>query len=141
VLGASKSGYYKWLKSEPSKRATENQELTEKIRKIHVRSRHTYGSPRISEHLRAEGVPVSRMRVARLMKRAGIHSNAVAESFFKTLKVECLYQHRLETFKQAELLVFEYIESWYNTQRRHSALGYRSPAEYEQLLLTKNEAA
>jgi len=273
VLGVSKSGYYKWLNSEPSKRAIENQALTAKIRQIHQRSKRTYGSPRIAAQLRREGVAASRVRVARLMKHAGMRSeykrkyrattdskhahpvaenllernfrpknigqawvsdltyiataqgwlyltviidlalrkvigwalssnlsaadtsmlawkmairqqpltrelifhsdrgvqyactefkellaedervqqsmsrkgncwdNAVAESFFKSLKVECLYRQRFETRAQAELAVFEYIETWYNTQRLHSALGYLSPAEYEQILSSNQKAA
>ena len=74
VLGVSKSGYYKWLNGEPSKRTIENQDLTHKIRDIHARSRRTYGSPRITEDLRAQGTEVSRVRVARLMRRANIRS-------------------------------------------------------------------
>lgn len=273
VLGASKSGYYKWLNSEPSNRAIENQDLTGKIREIHQRSKRTYGSPRIAAELQAEGVSVSRPRVARLMKQASIHSehkkkykattdskhdhpvaenlldrnfqpgqigqawvsdltyiwtlqgwlyltviidlatrkvigwalskdmsalstsvaawkmairrqlitgmlifhsdrgiqyackefkeliaehqhvkqsmsrkgncwdNAVAESFFKTLKVECLYRQDFETRAQAEIAVFEYIETWYNTNRRHSAIGYMSPEEFEQFLLNNKMVA
>jgi transposase InsO family protein len=273
VLGASKSGYYKWLNSEPSNRAIENQDLTGKIREIHQRSKRTYGSPRIAAELQAEGESVSRPRVARLMKQAGIRSehkkkykattdskhdhpvaenlldrnfqpeqigqawvsdltyiwtlqgwlyltvimdlatrkvigwalskdmsalstsvaawkmairrqlitgmlifhsdrgiqyackefkeliaehqhvqqsmsrkgncwdNAVAESFFKTLKVECLYRQDFETRAQAEIAVFEYIETWYNTNRRHSAIGYMSPEEFEQFLLNNEMVA
>lgn len=266
VLKVSRSGYHKWLKSEPSKRAVENKKITQSIRQIHRRSKQTYGSPRIQEVLETQGIKVSRQRVARLMVQAGIRSkikkkfvattdskhdhpvadnlldrnfepggsqqvwisdltyiqtaegwlfltvildlacrkvigwalsqsleaeqtsvaawkmavkqqqprpglifhsdrgvqyacsefrgllsshqaiqsmsrrancwdNAVAESFFKSLKVEWLYDQRFATRKQAQLAVFEYIETWYNTQRLHSALGYMPPAEFEQLLL------
>ena len=273
VLGVSKSGYYKWLKSEPSNRAIENQILTGKIRKIHQRSKRTYGSPRIAAELQAEGESVSPPRVTRLKKQPKIRSehkkkykattdskhdhpvaenlldrnfrpeqigqawvsdltyiwtlqgwlyltvildlatrkiigwalstdmsaqstsiaawnmairrqpiirelifhsdrgvqyackefkklivehqhvkqsmsrkgncwdNAVAESFFKTLKVECLYRHNFETRAQAEMAVFEYIETWYNTLRRHSALGYLSPEQFEYLLLNNKMVA
>lgn len=273
VLGVSKSGYYKWFKNEPSKRAIENKGITEKIRNIHGKSKRTYGSPRIREELHKEGVRISRARVARLMRRAHIRSeirkkyvittdskhdypvaenllernfqaelpgqvwvsdityirttqgwlfltviidlamrkvigwalsqsltaqqtslaawkmatqhqppqqglifhsdqgvqyaclefrqllgrhkgvrqsmsrkgncwdNAVAESFFKTLKVECVYRHRFETRAQAEITVFEYIETWYNTQRRHSAIAFMAPADYEQFLLNNKLAA
>jgi transposase InsO family protein len=57
--------------------------------------------------------------------------NAVAESFFHTLKTELVYQHRYRTHDEARLAVFEYIAAFYNRIRRHSSLKYRSPAEYE----------
>jgi putative transposase len=61
--------------------------------------------------------------VERSMSRKGdCWDNAVAESFFKTLKVEHIYHHSYRTFKEAELSVFEYIESWYNVNRIHTAI-------------------
>lgn len=57
--------------------------------------------------------------------------NAVAESFFATLKVELVYRQQMPTRKAARAAVFEYVEVFYNRQRLHSSLGYRSPAEYE----------
>jgi transposase InsO family protein len=61
--------------------------------------------------------------VERSMSRKGdCWDNAVAESFFKTLKVECVYQNNYKTRKQAALSIFEYIETWYNMRRIHSAL-------------------
>ena len=61
--------------------------------------------------------------VERSMSRKGDPwDNAVAESFFKTLKVEHIYQHSYRTFKEAELSVFEYIESWYNVNRIHTTI-------------------
>jgi len=273
VLKVSKSGYYKWVKSSPSKRFKENQELTEQIRQIHQLSKQTYGSPRITQTLRDRSCKVSRQRVARLMQKAGIRSkmrkkyvattdskhtyrvaenlldrnfkvgnigqvwvsdityiptkqgwlylttvidlgdrkvigwalssslkatdtsmtafrmaitnrpisqklifhsdrgvqyacneftdmlenykmieqsmsrkgncwdNAVAESFFKSLKSEWTNWHKYQTLEQAALSVFEYIEGWYNSKRKHSALGYLSPMEYEKTLITKKSAA
>lgn len=273
VLQVSKSGFYRWWKSEPSDRARENQLLTEQIREIHRWSRQSYGSPRIYQELRAQAVFVSRPRVARLMRKAGIRSivrkkyvattdsrhgfkltpnllnrnfqvgqigsvwvsdityirtaqgwlyltviidlgdrkvigwsmsklltanqtilkawhmaianrpidkqlifhsdrgvqyagnefkrlissnklvrqsmsrkancwdNAVAESFFKSLKTEWTNHSRYQSFSQAEIAVFEYIEAWYNTNRRHSALGYRTPTEFEIYLQTIKAAA
>jgi len=273
VLRVSKSGYYRWLRAEPSKRSIDNQAFTVRIRQIHEKSKQTYGSPRIAAALQSQGLTISRPRVARLMKQAGIRSeykkkyrattdskhdhpvadnlldrnfqpenigqawvsdltyiataqgwlyltviidlamrkvigwalsstlsacdtsvaawnmairqqpltrelifhsdrgiqyactqfrellardervkqsmsrkgncwdNAVVESFFKSLKVECLYRQRFETRTQAELTVFQYIEAWYNTHRLHSALGYLSPAEYEQILSSNKKAA
>lgn len=61
--------------------------------------------------------------VERSMSRKGdCWDNAVAESFFKTLKVECIYQNKYKTREQAALSIFEYIETWYNTGRIHSIL-------------------
>ncbi len=61
--------------------------------------------------------------VERSMSRKGdCWDNAVAESFFKTLKVEHVYHHSYKTFKEAELSVFEYIEAWYNVNRIHTAI-------------------
>ena len=273
VLGVSRSGYYSWLKRKPSKRALEDEQLMKQIRVIHKKSKGTYGSPRIREELNKNYVHVSRRRVARLMKKAGIqvknkkrfkattdskhkfpvapnllnrefkvdelgkvwvsdityirtmegwlyltviidlcdrkvigwsissslktsetvvpawkmavvnrpvcdslifHSdrgvqyactefkelvtanpfvrqsmsrkgdcwdNAVAESFFKTLKTEWIYRNKYVTKKQATVSVFEYIETWYNTQRSHSSLNYMSPEEFGELINKQKMAA
>jgi transposase InsO family protein len=273
VLKVSKSGYYKWLQSGPSKRALENKELVRRIQKIYHKSRRVYGSPRITTELHALSIKVSRPRVARLMKKQGIRSrlrrryvvttdskhgfrvvenlldrnfevgkisqvwvsdityirtvqgwlyltviidlgdrkvigwslshslraqhtsmaawrmavinrpivstlifhsdrgvqyacdefvkllskhktvqrsmsrkgncwdNAVAESFFKSLKAEWTNWRNYKTIHEAELSVFQYIEGWYNVSRRHSALGYLSPVEYEQYLMNQKKAA
>jgi putative transposase len=61
--------------------------------------------------------------VERSMSRKGdCWDNAVAESFFKTLKVEHIYHHSYKTIKEAELSVFEYIETWYNVNRIHTTI-------------------
>jgi transposase InsO family protein len=61
--------------------------------------------------------------VERSMSRKGdCWDNAVAESFFKTLKVEHIYHKSYKTFKEAELSVFEYIEAWYNVNRIHTTI-------------------
>jgi transposase InsO family protein len=57
--------------------------------------------------------------------------NAVAESFFATLKNELIYRHVWPTRRHAELAIFEFTAGWYNQYRRHSTLGYSSPAEVE----------
>jgi len=57
--------------------------------------------------------------------------NAMCESFFATLECELLARHRFHAQAQAIPVVFEFIEGWYNTHRRHSALGYVSPIEFE----------
>lgn len=261
VLGVSRSGYYHFFHRKISKRQQENEKLQEMIRTIFSKSRHTYGSPRIHAELKAQGVNLSRPRVARLMKQLGLaakmqslfkvttrvnkkqpvapnllqqnftavtpnskwvadisyirtlegwlyiavildlysrkvvglsmgeslhtilvmqaleqalqrrnpsnslqhHSdkgcqytsaafqklltnngiicsmsstgccfdNAVAESFFHSLKTECVYFERYQSREQAKQSIFEYIEVFYNNYRRHSTLGYLSPVEFE----------
>jgi putative transposase len=67
------------------------------------------------------------------MSRAGYcYDNAPMESFFATLKVERVYQCRYQTRAEARQDIVAYIEGFYNPTRRHSALGYRSPMEFEQ---------
>jgi putative transposase len=261
LLGVSSSGYYAWLQRSPSRRQRADEELQERIRCIHERSRATYGAPRVHAELVAEGLSVSRKRVARLMREAGLqgasrrrwptttvrakaarpapdlvdrnfaspgrdrlwvadityiptgsgflylavvldawsrrvvgwsmathlrtelvlaalemalhqrrprgvihHSdqgtqytsfafgqrcreagvrpsmgsvgdcfdNALCESFFATLECELLERQRFKSPSEARLAVFEFLEGWYNLHRRHSALGYLSPAEFEQ---------
>lgn len=67
---------------------------------------------------------VEKYKMVQSMSRKGnCWDNAVAESFFKTLKCELIYDHKEISAKQMELLVFEYIELWYNKKRRHSTLG------------------
>lgn len=61
--------------------------------------------------------------IERSMSRKGdCWDNAVAESFFKTLKVEHVYHRSFKTFKEAELSIFEYIEAWYNVHRIHTTI-------------------
>lgn len=80
--------------------------------------------------------------VDRSMSRKGnCWDNAVAESFFKTIKTELVYDHKFMTKYQAKLEIFDYIEIWYNRKRRHSALGYLSPELFEKLLLNYKNAA
>jgi len=67
------------------------------------------------------------------MSRTGnCWDNAVMESFFSRLKVELIYAENYQSVKQARSGIFEYIEMFYNRQRRHSANHYLSPADYEQ---------
>lgn len=273
VFKVSRSGYYSWLHFKPSKRFLINKEITRRIISIHQQSNQTYGSPRITKALRKESIVVSRIRVARLMKKAKIRSiikskfkvttdsrhnypivpnrlnrnfeskqigkawvsdityiptnkgwlylttvldladrkvigwslsesmkasdtsiaafkmavknrpiegeiifhsdrgiqyactefstlldttygvirsmsrkgncwdNAVAESFFKSFKSEVVYKTKFNTIEDAMIATFEYIEIWYNRRRLHSSLGYRTPEEMEQFLISKKIAA
>jgi transposase InsO family protein len=260
VLGVSRSGFYGWVSRPPSRRALDDRALTERIRTIHRHSRGSYGAPRITAELHADGIRISRKRVARLMRaarlqgrhlrrspsvrlkgfqrpmpdlvarrfdpgaldrvwasdityvttaqgwlhlavvidlhsrrvvgwatadhlrtelplgalemalahrrparglihhsdhgtqfmsvevaertqRAGIllsmggsgsaYDNAVVESFFATIKRERLGEERFLTRIHAHKAIAEWIEIFYNRQRRHSSLGYVSPLEFE----------
>jgi putative transposase len=262
VLKVSRSGYYTWKTRQPSTRQKANEDLLERIRKVHSQSRRLYGSPRITAELREEGVRCGKNRVARIMKDHSIwaevkkrrfrgttdsrhdyalaanlmvqkkqidgvwasditfvptsegwlylaavmnvksrkiiglsmsdnlsqelasvalkdavgrqspvqglihhsdrgrqyasyayqdllreygitpsmsrsgncYDNAYMESFFGTLKTELVHGEYYQTRLEARLSIFEYVEVFYNRQRRHSALGYRSPEQYERLL-------
>jgi putative transposase len=78
---------------------------------------------------------------ARACRQAGIersmgsvgdcYDNALAESFFATLECELVARARWRTHAEARMAVFDFIEAFYNPRRRHSALGYLSPVEYE----------
>lgn len=262
VLKVSRSGYYAWSTRHPSSRQQANEELLERIRKVHRQSRMLYGSPRITAELNDEGVKCGKNRVARIMKDHSIwadvkkrrfrrttdsrhdytlaanlliqkkqidgvwasditfvptsegwlyvaavmnvqsrkiiglsmsdrisqelastalrdavgrenpveglihhsdrgrqyasyayqallrgygitqsmsrsgncYDNAYMESFFGTLKTELVHGEKYHTRLEARLSIFEYVKMFYNRQRRHSALGYRSPEQYEGLL-------
>lgn len=270
VLGVSPSGYYAWRNRVPSARAASDAALLSRIRAIHARSKGTYGMPRVRAELAACGTRVSRKRVARLMRAAGLagvsrrkgcrttrrgldarpvpdlvarkfvadapdwlwvadityvptwagflylavvldafsrrvvgwamanhlrtelvldalnmalwrrrpegvihHSdqgcqytsiafgsrcreagvrpsmgsvgdcfdNAMCESFFATLECELLDRTRFRTQAEARPAIFDFIEGWYNTHRRHSGLDYLSPIDYEKRHETAFEAA
>ena len=67
-----------------------------------------------------------------MSRKGNCWDNAVAESFFHTLKTECIYLERLDTREQAQDVIFDYIEVFYNRRRRHSANGNLAPMAYEQ---------
>jgi putative transposase len=66
--------------------------------------------------------------------------NAVTETFFHTLKTELMFDSVFETREEAKNAIFEYIEIFYNRERRHSTLGYCSPVKFEQYLESRNVA-
>jgi transposase InsO family protein len=74
TLEVSRSGYYRWLQKPKSKREEANETLLEEIRKVHKASGETYGSPRITDELRANGHKCSENRIARLMRKNDIVS-------------------------------------------------------------------
>jgi putative transposase len=84
-----------------------------------------YTSAQYARFARNNGIRLS-------VGRTGVcWDNAVAESFFATIKSELLNQQSWPTKAMAHKAIFEWIEGWYNTRRRHSSLGYLSPAAFE----------
>ncbi len=59
----------------------------------------------------------------------------MVESFFSTMKLELVYERSFATREEAKRALFEYVEVFYNRRRRHSALGYVSPVEYERMAI------
>jgi len=73
--------------------------------------------------------------IAASMSRVGMpYDNAVAESFFSSLKNELTHHEQFATIDEARHKLFDYMEVFYNRQRKHQALGYRSPVEFERLM-------
>ena len=66
------------------------------------------------------------------------YDNAMAESFFATLEREVLNRRRFRSQAEARMAIFQWLEGWYNPHRRHSALGYRSPINYERRQLPQS---
>jgi putative transposase len=94
-----------------------------------------YTSLSFGKKLEDEGLVPSMGRVG------SAYDNALAESFVATLKTELLYRNAWPTRQVVRTAIFEYIEGFYNTRRRHSALGHLSPAEYEEVRLEQEDAA
>jgi len=67
------------------------------------------------------------------------YDNAMAESFFASLECELLSRHGLRSKAETRMAIFEWIEGWYNSRRRHSALGYLSPNDFETRLRTPHD--
>ncbi len=72
---------------------------------------------------------------ASMSRKGNCYDNAFVESFFRTLKVELIYRRKFKTREEAKAAIFEFIEVWYNRQRTHSSLDYRTPVEYEALTI------
>ena len=97
--------------------------------------------PRGVVHHSDQGTQYTSIALGLRCKEAGIrlsmgsigdcYDNAMCESFFATLECELLERRSFRTQREARLAIFEWIEGWYNPQRLHSALGYRSPMEFE----------
>jgi len=89
-----------------------------------------YGADSYQHLLTQHGIQAS------MSRKGNCWDNAVAESFFRTLKTELIYLEDFDTHEQAQMAVFEYVEVFYNRQRCHSANGYLAPLLYEQTLKT-----
>ena len=85
-----------------------------------------YASKAYQRTLSANGIRCS------MSRKGNCWDNAVAESFFATLKTECCFNYAVfETRADARTKIFEYIEGFYNSKRRHSYIGYKAPSEFE----------
>ena len=84
-----------------------------------------YGSKLFRKCLKQDHV------VQSMSARGNPYDNAAMESFMGTLKRELIRSGRFETFKDAQVELFEFIEGYYNTKRRHSGVGYQSPDQFE----------
>jgi putative transposase len=111
VINAIKSAY---LKRKPSENII-----------FHSDRGSQYASRAVVQYLKNNGFRQS------MSAKGNCYDNAVAESFFKTLKTECVYCQKFSNRAQAKLTVFKYIEVFYNRERRHSSLGYISPLNFE----------
>lgn len=85
-----------------------------------------YADHRVRSMLSAHGISQS------MSSTGNCYDNAMAESFFATLKKGHLFWQRFRTREEARRMLFEYLEVFYNRVRRHSALGYKSPVAFEQ---------
>jgi len=74
-----------------------------------------------------------------MSRKGNCWDNAVAESFFKTLKTECIYHHQFSNKEITKLEVFRYIEGFYHPKKIHSAIGYRTPNEMELFYQSKQK--
>jgi len=108
--------------------------------------------PRDVIHHSDHGCQYTSIAFGRRCKQAGVrpsmgsvgdaYDNAMCESFFASLECELIDRRRFQSRSEAELSVFEYIEGFYNPRRRHSALGYLSPNNYEiKFKSTRTDAA
>ena len=88
------------------------------------------------KRLEESGIVASMGRVG-----SAYDDNALAESFIATLKSELLYRNSWATREYARTAIFEYLEGFYNHYRLHSALGYKSPVDFEESRMKESTAA
>ena len=103
---------------------------------IHHSDRGTqYTSGAFQKVLDARGV------ICSMSRRGDCWDNAVAESFFATLKLDLIFRRTFRTRREARQAIYRYIEVFYNRQRSHSYLGYLSPAKFEDLAISEEAVA
>jgi putative transposase len=138
VLALCSRAVVGWSMAHPRRAALVNQALTMALGQRHPAAgliMHTdrgsqYGADSYRQLLAWHGIQPS------MSRKGNCWDNAVAESFFHTLKTELIYLEDIDTHEQAQAAVFEYVEVFYNRQRCHSANGYLAPLAYEQTLKT-----
>jgi putative transposase len=84
-----------------------------------------YAAEAFRKKLKTHGITAS------MSRKGNCYDNAFVESFFRTLKVELVYERSFKTRDEARAAIFEFIEVWYNQNRMHSSLDYMTPIEYE----------
>lgn len=157
ILGVSRSGYINWKKRLPSQRELKKQAIKERILEIYHDSHQNYGAPKITECLKKESETIAEKTVGNYMRELGIKAqyvsndyisitadmqrsyskkaypwdNACIEAFHALIKREWLNRFKIFDYNHAYKLVFQCIETFYNTVRIHSHCGYLSPNEYE----------
>jgi len=124
VLGVSPSGYYAWQERPPSARARSDAALLERIRAIHVKSRGTYGVPRVHAELKEEGTRVGRKRVARLMRTAGLQGVSRRKGCWTTIRDRDA--QAAPDLVQREFVALEPDRLWVADIERHEALSNRA---------------
>lgn len=121
------------LVTEALKGALQNRDIPDGL--LHHSDRGSqYASDEYRQMANDAGVKLS------MSRKGDCWDNAVAESFFATLKKELIHRQSWITKSQAITAVDEYITSFYNRDRRHSSIGYRSPADYERLTMLAKAA-
>ena len=138
ALGVSRSGYYQWLdvRENPSPRTQSRRVRDDLVSVAFADSKGRDGARRIQAELRDQCHAHDVKTIADSMSRKGdCWDNACVESFFHLLKVEAIHDEPIPNREQMRQRVFEYIEMDYNRRRRHSALGYLSPENYEKKLV------
>jgi transposase InsO family protein len=118
-MEVSPSGFYSWRKREPSKHSREEARLEVEILAAHKRTR---------------------MKIS-MSRKGNCYDNAPMESFWGVLKNELIYHCRYRTRQEAINDIREYIEVFYNRQRKQAKLGYLSPAVYEKKFYEERKAA
>jgi putative transposase len=113
VLGVSRSGFYDWVKREPSTRSEANAVLLQVIREVHHESDGTYGAPRVHAELDERGPPASLNRVARVMREAGVQGVSPRKGTRTTLR-SCV-------FRRSRPLVPEHADHLVRACRPHRA--------------------